>query len=170
MPSQQQMSSTPIEARDNWGTPIWLFSWMDARFSFKVDLAASESNALCPVFLTKETDALTTNWSSLDGPGWCNPNYSNIDPWLAKAAMEARRGFTSVFLIPAPNGEDRYGKYVFGVATEVIHITGRIAFIDPRGKPVGGNTRGSCVVIYERYSLKETRYRHEYRDTIIKGY
>lgn len=167
MPSITQISKTPAAAKDEWRTPRWLFDWLDRRFDFTVDLAASCDNALCNHYFTANCDALRHGWSSIYlGPGFCNPPYSNIGPWLAKAVSEARKGFTSVFLIPAPNGEDRYGDHVFGVASEVIWITGRIAFIDSTDRPVGGNTRGSCIVVYEAYDLGDTRYRHIQRDAI----
>ncbi len=167
MPSITQISNTPANAKDSWRTPRWLFDWLDRRFGFVVDLAASEDNHLCAAYFDAATDALAQEWHELTVPvGFCNPPYSNITPWLIKAQVEAMRGFTTAALIPAPNGEDRYGQYVFGVASEVIWITGRIAFINGAGRPVSGNTRGSIVAIYEAHNLGDTRYRHVWRNAI----
>ena len=168
MASQQQASTTPVDVRDEWRTPRFVFDWANRRFHFAVDLAATEANALCPLMITKNENAFMQYWHRFHGVGWCNPSYSDIDPWLAKAVAEAHHGFTSVFLIPAPNGEDRYGAYVFDVASEVIFITGRLAFLRPDGAPVSGNTRGSCLVVYRGHDLGGTRYRHVMRDA-MKG-
>ena len=166
MTSQQQASTTPALERDDWTTPPFVFDYMNHFHDFIVDLAASDGNALCEDWFTRDRDALKAPWHEFSGPGFCNPPYSSISPWLEKAAQEARKGFTSVFLIPTPNGEERYGKYVFDVASEVTFITGRLAFLRPDGTPVGGNTRGSCFVVYRGYDLGYTRYRHVLREAM----
>ena len=170
VPSVTQISKTAPDAKDEWQTPPWLFDWLDQRFEFGTDLAATAANALLPVFITLEDNAIATDWASLPGPAFCNPPYSNIEPWLRKAREAACDGLTSVFLIPTPNGEEHYGFHVFGAASEVIFITGRLAFINTQGKPQSGNTRGSCIVIYEGHSLGDTRYRHVWRDEIRKEF
>jgi len=166
MASQQQSSTTPAEVRDEWRTPPFVFQYMNRVYNFRRDLAASEANTLVHNFFDKEENGLAVDWQEFGGPGWCNPPYSNIDVWLVKAIDEARKGFTSVFLIPTPNGEDRYGAHVFDVASEVIFITGRLAFLRPDGAPVSGNTRGSCFVVYRGHDLGSTRYRHLLRDAM----
>jgi len=170
MPSITDISSTPKEARDEWRTPRWLFDWLDRRFQFDIDLAAAHNNALCATFWSKEADALEQPWHKFKGAGFCNPPYSDIDPWLRKAVKEATCGFTSVFLISSPNGENHYGDYVFGVASEVIWITGRLSFVNSEGRAVGGNTRGSAIAIYEGWSLGDTRYRHIRRADIRREF
>lgn len=166
MPSQQQTSQTPIDSRDEWRTPRFVFDYMNRAHRFDIDLAASKDNHLCVTHITRETDALQASWAARGHRGWCNCPYSGIDPWLSKAVEEAKQGFTSVFLIPTPNGEDRYGTNVFNVASEVIFITGRLAFLRPDGTPVSGNTRGSCFVVYRGFDLGSTRYRHINRDAM----
>lgn len=166
MSSQQQASTTPIDARDEWRTPSFVFAWANRRFGFGVDLAATDENALCDDWFTREHSAFFAPWHEFSAPGWANPPYSNIDPWLHKAVDEARAGFTSVFLVLAPNGEERYGKYVLGVASELIFITGRLAYLTPDGRPVSGNTRGSCLVVYRGHDLGNTRYYNVARDAM----
>lgn len=172
MPSQQQSSKTPVAERDEWRTPPYLFAWLNKIFEFDVDLAASKENALCAKYYSERLDTSKedVSWLSKGKVGFCNPPYSNIDPWLWKAEREAFKGFTSVFLIPTPNGEERYGQYVFGCASEVYFITGRIAFLNANGEPIGGNTRGSCVAVYRGYDLGSTRYRHVYRDKLVERF
>ncbi len=98
--------------------------------------------------------------------GWLNPNYSDITPWMQKVVEQAKRGFTTVMLCPADNGEDRYGDFVHGVASEYRTITGRIAFLNADGRPVSGNTRGSALIVYRGFDLGDTRYGGLMRDAM----
>ena len=151
MPNQQQNSKTPVDARDSWRTPPWLFEWLDERFYFHIDLAADSHNRLCSQYLKEGNgDGLSVDWHELPQAtkGFCNPPYSNIDPWVAKAIAEQAKGFLTVMLFPTCNGEDRYAK-VFERASEIIDIIGRVAFLRPDGTPVSGNTRGSSVYVFD---------------------
>jgi phage N-6-adenine-methyltransferase len=143
-------STTSTDARDEWRTPPWLFEWLDNRFDFEIDLAATYKNTLCPRFYSESDNALLIDWYDHNSAtrGWVNPPYSNIDPWVHKAIAEMAAGFLTVMLFPSPNGEDRFDR-VFRHATEVIDIVGRIAFLRPDGAPVSGNTRGSSVYIFD---------------------
>lgn len=162
------MSNTPKELKDRWCTPQWVFDYVDNLFGFNVDLAADDENTKCEMWYDEGIDALSYRWHrGTKSIGWCNPPYSNIAPWLEKAWEEARAGFTTVLLVPTPNGEAHYQNYVFGKASEIIFIDGRIAFEaadyftikGKNGKPdkhikkgeaVAGNTRGSCLVVFNR--------------------
>jgi len=104
------------------------------------------------------------------GVGFCNPPYSSIKPWLAKGYEEAKKGFTSVFVVPTPNGEKAYQEHVFGKASEIIFINGRVAFCRPDGTEVKGNTRGSCVIVYDPQHLGNTAIRWADREELIKRY
>ena len=143
--------------RDRWMTPRGLYDWANRRYGFAYDLACTADNALAGMMAP---DSLSVPWAiSPDAPvrwGFCNPPYSDIDPWVEKAWEESQRGFGTVLLIPTPNGEARWGKWVFGKASKIIFINGRVAFLRPDGTPVPGNTRGSCFVIYEPYTTGNT--------------
>lgn len=150
MPNQKQISTTPAEERDEWRTPPWLFRWLDDRFDFHIDLAATYENRLCQCFYTKLDNALALPWHEHISAtrGWLNPPYSDIDPWVDRAIHEQYNGFLTVMLFPSFNGEDRFAT-VLQHATEIIDIVGRIAFLRPDGTPVSGNTRGSSVYIFD---------------------
>lgn len=156
----------PESPGDEWRTPPFVFEYMDRIHQFQVDLAATFDNALCASYYDRESDALAHEWHRGAVVGWLNPPYSSIDPWLEKARNEAGRGFTTVCLIPAPNGEKVYHKHVFGVASEVMWIEGRLAFIGLDGKPRAGNSRGSVLVTYRAYDLGHTRYSVVNRDAM----
>ncbi len=157
MPSQQQSSYTPVEERDEYQTPRYAKWWAEQHFgAFDIDLAATEENALCTNYFDKAADALAQNWYDHGKHGWCNPPYSDITPWLMKAAEEADFGFATVFLIPSPNSDAR-DQVIFECAAEIVFVTGRvlmhqkdesgrIAFLRPDGRPTAGNTRGACFV------------------------
>lgn len=141
-------SKTPAAERDCWRTPRWLFSWLNERFAFDVDLAADENNALCAYFCTEESDALAQPWHRVWLRGFLNCPYSNVDPWLDKAIYEQRRGFMTVMVFPSPNGEDRFGQ-VFSHASEIIDIVGRVHFLRPDGTECKQNTRGTSIYIFD---------------------
>lgn len=164
MPSQQQTSNTPMPVRDSWQTPDWLFHWINTRYRIAVDAAASKSNAKTRCFIEEAEDSLSVCWKNyishmkplLEGKHtlFINPPYSCTGKWLEKAWHEAQKGVSIVCLVPAPNGESYWGNSVFGKASEIIFINGRVAFElqDANGnpRPQSGNTRGSCLVIFNR--------------------
>lgn len=174
MPSQQQTSNTPLANRDSWQTPQWLFDWAHSRYRFDVDLAASEQNKKLSRAFTKEVNALSWRWLDQGVSGWCNPPYSHVGKWLAKGWEEAQKGFRSVFLVNAPNGESYWQKYVFGKASEIIFINGRVAFElpddDGTAKAQKGNTRGSCLVVFNRTYEAGTLMSWVDRDKLIAEY
>lgn len=174
MARPQDTSTTPLESRDEWRTPPWLFRWCAHRFPFAIDLAASAKNALLPLYFTRGMDALSIDWldfaqsQGVAPVAWLNPPYSDITPWMQKAIEQAKRGFTTVLLVPQDNGEDRYGDCVHGTASEYRTITGRIAYLNGMGVPVSGNTRGSALVVYRGHDLGDTRYCHLMRDAMMQ--
>lgn len=176
MASQQQASNTPMNQRDCWQTPQWLFDYVEAEQGpFDIDLAASVDNAKCNSFIPIEKDSLSIDWSELivcigrSPSGWCNPPYSETGKWLEKGKKEAQRGFKSVFLVPTPNGE-AYWRHVFGWASEVIFINGRVSFELPDENgvlvPKAGNTRGSCIVIFDEPGEQDTMISWVDRDVV----
>lgn len=165
MASQQQASNTPINERDLWRTPDYVFAWAHRRFAFDIDLAADDENTLCSEYFTQGNSALDYAWQDHGEFGWLNPPYSDPSVWMEKAYESAREGFTTVMLVPTPNGESQYRDYVYGNAQKIIMINGRLSFIaggdytikGKSGKPdrhikkgdeVNGNGRGSCFIIY----------------------
>lgn len=81
-------------------TPPELFAALHARFSFTLDAAAAPDNAKLPRFNSKlSPDALPWKGESV----WCNPPYSNIGEWVARAwQSEAELAYLLV-----PNWTDR---------------------------------------------------------------
>ena len=47
---------------DEWETPQDIFDWWNAIYQFDLDVCATEQNAKCPVFFSKEKDGLLQKW------------------------------------------------------------------------------------------------------------
>lgn len=87
-------------------TPQWLFDQLDERFHFTLDAAANSSNKKCSAFFDLQIDGLSQPWAPHSV--WCNPPYSNIAAWVAKAWEEYRAGAQVVMLLPANRTEQRW--------------------------------------------------------------
>lgn len=162
--------------KDTWATPQYLFNWLNSIYDFDVDLCASKENAKCEAYFTQDDNSLIQGWRNHQGfirnIGFCNPPYSYIKPWIDKAISESNNGFTTVMLIPTPNGESHYHE-IFVHATSITFISGRIAFYNPHLKKyVSGNTRGSCVVEFSRKFNPDTPIQISYiqREAIKVNY
>lgn len=144
--STEHKSNTPKEIKDLYQTPLSLFQSLDKEFNFNVDVAASSENSLVYSYFDEETNGLIYDWSRLTC--WCNPPYSNIMPWVEKAAKESKKGATVVMLVPA-DPSVKWFKRAWETANEVRFINGRISFIGARtGLPVKGNNKGSVLIIW----------------------
>lgn len=76
--------------KEYWETPGELFRELDKEFDFTLDVCASEKNAKCRAFFTKEQDGLLQEWT---GRCWCNPPYGRgILRWVEKAHNAVRGG------------------------------------------------------------------------------
>ncbi|HAS1184546.1 TPA: phage N-6-adenine-methyltransferase [Enterobacter cloacae] len=164
-------SKTPLDQRDLWRTPPALFAALDAEFCFQLDAAASPHNTLCRKFITAEQNTLETPWDDyLNVPGyvWMNPPYSDITPFVKKAAAESANQIGTVMLVPADTSVGWF-KEAIHTASEVRFITaGRLAFINPvTGKPVSGNNKGSLLLIWKPYPRTHCEFTTVDRDTLM---
>ena len=165
-------SKTPLDQRDLWRTPPALFASLDAEFCFQLDAAAAPHNALCRKFITAEQNTLETPWSdylSIPGYVWLNPPYSNITPFVKKAAAESNNQIGTVMLVPADTSVGWF-KEAIQTASEVRFITaGRLAFINPvTGKPVSGNSKGSILIIWRPYPRTHCEFTTVERDVLME--
>lgn len=164
-------SNTPADQRDLWRTPPALFEALDAEFCFQLDAAAAPHNALCKRFITEDENTLVTPWSgylSLPGSVWLNPPYSDITPFVKKAAAESLNHIGTVMLVPADTSVGWF-KEAIRTASEVRFITaGRLAFINPvTGKPVSGNSKGSILIIWRPYPRTHCEFTTVERDVLM---
>lgn len=113
---------------DEWATPKALFRALDAEFHFDLDPCATQQNATCADFYTKEQDGLSKNWGGRRV--FCNPPYGKaIAAWVRKCAAEAAKPDTLVvMLIPARTDTAYFHDYIYKKAKEVRFIRGRLHF------------------------------------------
>ncbi|MBV2213654.1 phage N-6-adenine-methyltransferase [Klebsiella pneumoniae] len=164
-------SKTPADQRDLWRTPPALFACLNAEFCFQLDAAAAPHNALCRKFITAEQNTLETPWDeylSIPGYVWLNPPYSDITPFVKKAAAESANQIGTVMLVPADTSVGWF-KEAIQTASEVRFITaGRLAFINPvTGKPVSGNNKGSMLIIWHPYPRTHCQFTTAERDALL---
>lgn len=159
-PQQIAVRAAKPEVDDRATDPI-LFAQLNDRFQFTLDVAAADHNAKCPRYFTRETSGLLASWRG--ERVWCNPPYSNIEPWLAKAWDESSTAPLIVMLLPANRTEqgwwqrwiepyrDRHAGWMKDVL-RVEFIAGRQRFIAPGASRIGPNERppfGVCLAIWE---------------------
>lgn len=132
---------TNSSQRDDWETPQQLYDDLDDIFNFKTDLAATMKNAKTHFI----RDALTCDWSELEGWSWCNPPYRRGKGGHRDFVQHALKYPSDVvFLLPArldkwfikdvlPNGS-------------VLVFPNRLRF-ELDGKPLDSATFPSCLWI-----------------------
>ncbi len=120
--------------KQDWTTPQSLFNKINLEFNFEWDLAASETNAKCSKFFTKEQDGLKQIWN---GVCWLNPPYgdksSKMVDWIKKAYNDSKNNdkLTVVMLIPARTNTKWFHEYCMKAA-ELKFILGRPKFGDSK--------------------------------------
>lgn len=123
-----------------------------------IEAIEKEARSLVPdVSTRKGRDAIASmahkvDYLSIPGYVWLNPPYSDITPFVKKAAAESVNQIGTVMLVPADTSVGWF-KEAIQTASEVRFITaGRLAFINPvTGKPVSGNNKGSMLIIWRPY-------------------
>lgn len=114
-------------------------------------------------FYSIEDDGLQQSWAG--ETVWCNPPYSNIGPWVAKAWEEHEQARAIVMLLPANRTEQVWWQEMVepyrdqpGSLLRVRFLKGRLRFI-ARGKTeVGPNERppfGCCLLIWNEPAAAE---------------
>lgn len=144
----------PRTPKDEQRTPPSLFKKLDDRFHFELDAAATDQNALCPLYFTKEIDALARPWPAV--PIYCNPPYSDgfVEKFLRKGYFTSlTTGLPVVFLISSDVSPKYYR--ICRNAAEWIAIDGRVEFNHEDGTPIKGSPAfGSMVIIFDSAQRK----------------
>lgn len=88
-------------------TPQWLFDELEEANRYTIDVAANATNTKCERFFDLAADGLSQSWQ--DERVWCNPPYSDIRAWVAKAFAEVESGPCFVtLLLPANRTEQKW--------------------------------------------------------------
>jgi len=183
----QVMKRGVDDATDDRETPPDVFDPLNEEFHFTLDVAAARHNAKCRRYYAKAGytaaearqgqlfptslmgdpealgyDGLAQTWGP-DEVIWCNPPFSDLEPWMAKAHGDAA---TWVMLLPANRTEQpawqRYVEpYRDGRAPggpEVRFLPGRRSFLY-QGEVIGNSTSkappfGIVIVVWDRRLLR----------------
>jgi phage N-6-adenine-methyltransferase len=122
-----------------WETPQDFFDGLNEEFHFTLDVCATNFNAKCDEFLTKEDDGLSCSWHG--SVCWMNPPYGReIKHWMHKAY---HCGATVVCLVPARTDTAWWHDYAMK-ADEIRYIRGRLKF----GNSKNSAPFPSAVVIF----------------------
>ena len=149
---QQTRSAGSKRHVDDRALPMEDFAPLQDRFQFTVDAAAAAHNAKLPRFFSESECGLEASWAG--ERVYCNPPYSDIEPWCRKAWSE-RLADVIVFLLPANRTEQRWWQDTIepfrdrtGSVLRVEFLPGRLRFLKPGQKEIGPNERPpfGCVL------------------------
>lgn len=122
----------PGRSKQDYRTPPIFLDAVRRRFgltAFAIDLAASDDNAVAPLWYTEAEDALKQPWRTKGREmGWLNPPFASIGPWVEKAWKESRIGARVLVLLPAAVGANWWRDWVDGKCF-VLFLNGRLTFV-----------------------------------------
>ena len=148
--------STTIN-KDEWRTDQILFDKVRKSLPLGIDLdaAATKDNRLCPRYLSKEQDALASDWYQPElgiHTVWLNPPFSVSNDFLRKANEEHSKGATIICLLRADSPETSWWrsnlvtKYGY-LRHQVLYLYPRLNYFNEEYEKVTGVPFPSCLVI-----------------------
>lgn len=154
-PKQVARDGARDDVDDRW-TPDEFFARQHAKHGFTLDAAASAENAKLPRYYTRETDGLAQSWRG--ERVWCNPPFSALPAWVAKAHDEVAHNGCElvVMLLPANRTEQPWWhEHVEplrdrGGILDVEFIEKRLRFacgLHPT-RPKSGPPFGCCLLVW----------------------
>jgi len=121
-------TNIPPAKSTEWETPRKLFHMLDETFKFTLDCCATDENAKCQAYFTKDNDGLMQDWEK--EVLWMNPPYGKgIEEWVKKAAEHGENGGIAVCLLPAYVSTGWWIRQVMGKANHIAFIKGRVHFV-----------------------------------------
>ena len=130
---------------NEWSTPQDFFDELDKEFNFTLDPCSTSENAKCAKYFTVEDDGLKQDWSN--DVVFMNPPYGReIKHWIKKAYEEHIKGATVVCLIPSRTDTTYWHDYIFGKASDIRFLKGRLKF----GESKNSAPFPSAVIIYKK--------------------
>lgn len=132
----------------NWCTPQDLFDKLNGEFHFDLDSAATDKSAKCANYYTPVDDGLSKDWGGHHV--FCNPPYGrHIHNWVRKGYEESRKPNTVVvMLIPARTDTSYFHDYIFGKASEIRFLRGRLKFTDEDGYAKDAAPFPSAIIVW----------------------
>lgn len=122
------MNSLFSSAKHDWETPWHFFRQLDSEFHFTLDPCCYEHTAKCKKHFTIREDGLAQDWGGEHV--FCNPPYGKaIAAWVNKCFAESQKKQTViVLLIPARTDTNYFHEFIFGKASEIRFVKGRLRF------------------------------------------
>ena len=138
----------PTSNRQNWETPMKVFTPLNDEFGFTLDPCAEPHTAKCEKFFTVNDNGLYQSWEG--ETVFCNPPYgSHLKKWIAKCVLESKKpGTTVVMLIPSRTDTAYFHDYILPHATDIRFLRGRIKFL-MNGKGKDPAPFGSLIVVFK---------------------
>jgi phage N-6-adenine-methyltransferase len=108
---------------------------------------------ICFEWQEGDADGLTADWGTST---FCNPPYSNVAKWIAKAHAEWKKGKTVVMLINAITDTKAFHEYIYNQA-ELRFIKGRVKFINPLEPTKSQPSPKPSMLVVFKAPIKPTR-------------
>lgn len=120
---------------DEWPTPRAFFDLLNREFHFTLDPCASDRNATCKLYFSKAEDGLKQDWGR--HRVFCNPPYGrDMREWARKCFEASHKGASVVLLAHARTDTRWFHDWVYGRASELRFLKGRLKFGDgPQSAP-----------------------------------
>jgi hypothetical protein len=138
---------------DEWYTPQFILDWLGPIALDPCYSHASLVKAAATIDLRKGEDGLLLPWGhklAEVGAGivYANPPFSDTAAWLRRCYLQAQAtGRIVVALVPAYPSDGPWVRNVWGCATFVGFIQGRLDFVNPDGR-WAQKGRGHALVVY----------------------
>jgi len=157
---------------DTWSTPLDFYEALCQRFGpIDVDVCASWRNFKEWPYISKERNALTTDWKkfAVQHNVWnryscttfyCNPPYTNLMPWIARCNEMCSKYGCHILLLTHDNFSAKWFQHAVATAYEVFLLQPRIQFLPPPGGKASSNSRSSILfrfLKHEPYSSANIR-------------
>lgn len=118
---------------EEWSTPQDFYDRLNDEFHFTLDPCATNENAKCGKFYTKEQDGLAQDWTG--ETVFCNPPYGRrVGAWCEKCYKHSQAGGLAVMLIHSRTDTKWFHDWVYGKA-ELRFIKGRLHFSEKDRAP-----------------------------------
>ncbi len=158
-PQQIRVHGGADDTVDDRGTRPEIFDPLHAEFNFTLDAAASDLNHKCERYFTRKDNGLSLPWRG--ERVWCNPPFSDLASWAAKASHETTVGGCELVVMLLPNNrceQSWWQRFIEpfrdrGLGLSVRFLRGRPRFIIPENvtTPLKGDRPpfGLAIVIFE---------------------
>lgn len=125
---------------DEWYTPAYIIEPLGL---FDLDPCSPKQPPyqIAATRYTIDDDGLSMPW---EGRVWLNPPYSNIPPWLERAAKHGN----VIALLHNRMDTKWWYQYIWLAADGVVALTGRIRFLQPDGTKAGTPNVGQVLIAY----------------------